>query len=272
MTFVDPELLARRARPDPLDFPGGVTGPMRAGVTWQDLLARLAVRAARMPVRTGLIGGEYARHVAQNLAPALAAIGRGRPSAAAAPVSGPRPASRISPPSPGRATEATAPAPPGIDPEKQQADALRAILIEAEGQPRPDVYADSRKIPTVGIGHKVRPSDGLKLGDRISADRIEQLYQEDTAAALRAARAQAAEAGINDPTFVAPLASVNFQLGTGWNAGKNGHKKTWALIRQGDYAAAADEAARSDWYKQTPKRVTAFQSALRRLPPKPAPE
>lgn len=84
-----------------------------------------------------------------------------------------------------------------------------------------------------------------------------------------AARAQAAEAGITDPDFVAALASVNFQLGTGWNRGKNGFVKTWALIRKGDYAAAADEVARSDWYEQTPRRVIAFQEALRSLPPRP---
>lgn len=113
------------------------------------------------------------------------------------------------------------------------------------------------------------PSDGLNFGDTISPDQVEDYFRQDVGGALAAARTQALQAGVRDPEFIAPLASVNFQLGPNWT---NVHKKTWELIQKGDYAGAAEEAAKSKWYKQTPKRVTAFQGALRRLPPKPTAE
>jgi GH24 family phage-related lysozyme (muramidase) len=140
----------------------------------------------------------------------------------------------------------------------------RKIMEEDEGN-RHDAYYDTRNVLTVGIGHKVGPEDHLKRGDVIDDQQIERLYAHDSQKALGAALAQAQEAGISDPAFIARLASVNYQLGTGWNAE---HKKTWALIKAGDYEGAVQEAARSDWYKQTPNRVMSFQEALRALPSK----
>ena len=87
-------------------------------------------------------------------------------------------------------------------------------------------------------------------------------WNQDSAAALRAAEQQMREAGITDEAFFIALADVNFQLGTGWT---KKHKKTWDLILRGNYDGAAKEAADSVWYEQTPARVQAFQAALRAL-------
>jgi hypothetical protein len=62
--------------------------------------------------------------------------------------------------------------------------------------------------------------------------------------------------------FVEELLSVNYQLGTGWNTV---HEQTWAKLLAGQYEAAAKEAANSNWYIQTPKRVEDFQEGIRRL-------
>jgi GH24 family phage-related lysozyme (muramidase) len=129
------------------------------------------------------------------------------------------------------------------------------------------VYLDSKGIPTVGIGHKVVPADKLKLGDRISDARKDAFWRQDSTKALAAALQQAEQAGIDDPEFLVALADVNFQLGSTWNLE---HKKTWALIMNGDYQAAAREAQDSEWYRETPARVIAFQRALLALRPKPA--
>lgn len=160
-----------------------------------------------------------------------------------------------------------APRPLQEDERTRQLDALVKYLpqLNVEGS-RPDVYRDSRGFLTVGVGHKVTPADHLELGDKPGDARIGDFLRSDAAAALDAARNQAADAGITDPNFIVPLASVNFQLGTGW---RDKFVKTWPLIVKGDYAAAAKEAANSDWNEQTPKRVRQFQEALRRLPPKP---
>lgn len=124
---------------------------------------------------------------------------------------------------------------------------------------RNDVYPDSRRIPTVGIGHKVVPADKLKIGDQISDARKEAFWRQDSAAALQAAQQQANEAGIRDAAFLIALADVNFQLGSGW---KLDHKRTWAFIMRRDYRSAAREAQNSEWYGQTPMRVSPFQRAL----------
>ena len=138
---------------------------------------------------------------------------------------------------------------------------LRQILAAEEGR-RTRVYPDTLGRLTVGIGHLVRPEDELKSGDVISEARVDALFEKDGARALAAAAAQAAKAGITSADFVVRLAAVNFQLGTGWTAV---FPKTWALVMAGDYRAAAGELEDSLWARQTPRRVAAFQAALRQL-------
>ena len=145
--------------------------------------------------------------------------------------------------------------------ERQEREGFKQYMIPEEGN-RNDVYPDSKGIPTVGIGHKVLPKDGLKLGDHISDAQKEAFWRKDSKTALDAAKLQMKHAWITDPTFLPALASVNFQLGTDW---RTDFKDTWDLIKKGHYAAAAREAQRSSWYKQTPKRVVAFQQALLNL-------
>lgn len=101
----------------------------------------------------------------------------------------------------------------------------------------------------------------------ITGAQKEAFWRADAEKALNAARSQMREAKISDPDFLLPLASVNFQLGDGW---ENRHEKTWALIKAGSYAAAALEAQNSKWFKQTPKRVRALQVALLALEAKKA--
>lgn len=143
---------------------------------------------------------------------------------------------------------------------------LERLLRLREGC-RHDVYLDKLKRPTVGIGHLVTSSDKLKLGDKIDDARVSAFFRKDSARALTAARTQAAKAGIKDGDFIIYLASVNFQLGTGWN---KRFKKTWTLIMKGQYQAAATEVQKSKWYSQTPVRAKDFQRALRNLPERPA--
>ena len=132
------------------------------------------------------------------------------------------------------------------------------------------VYLDTLHHPTVGIGHKVLPEDHLKLGDTVTPAQVDAFFSKDGGAALKAAHAQAQQAGITDPDFTPALASINFQLGGQWNGPKH-FKQTWADMLAGDYTAAADEAARSRWYLQAPNRVAMFQDGLRRLASKRGP-
>ncbi len=128
------------------------------------------------------------------------------------------------------------------------------------------VYLDSLGNPTVGIGHLVVPGDRLKVGDIITEERAMAFWEEDSREAFNAALKQAKEAGICDPCFIAALASVDYQLGTGWRAK---FPTVWALIEAGRYEEAAAMLDTSLWMEQTPVRVRDFQAALRALPPKP---
>lgn len=56
---------------------------------------------------------------------------------------------------------------------------LAAYLIELFEGRRLKVYKDSSGYLTVGVGHKVVPADKLKLGDVITPDRCEALFQAD---------------------------------------------------------------------------------------------
>jgi GH24 family phage-related lysozyme (muramidase) len=134
---------------------------------------------------------------------------------------------------------------------------------------RNDVYVDSVGHPTVGIGHKVRPEDDLRVGQRISDAQVDAFFRQDGGFALKKAREQAGEAGIDDPAFVRRLGAMTFQLGA--HKWPSKFPKTWSLIRSGDYVGSANELYNSDWARQTPRRADAFRDDLLKLPPKRTP-
>jgi len=145
-------------------------------------------------------------------------------------------------------------------------ESLREKLVAEEGE-KLSVYQGKKDKPgvlTAGIGHKLTAEElkSFSEGDSVTAEQVQAWYEKDSEEALGAAEKQAKEVGETAPEFVAALASVNFQLGTNW---KGEHKQTWKLMKEGKFKEAADEAANSKWHGQTPKRVEAFQDALRSL-------
>ena len=136
-------------------------------------------------------------------------------------------------------------------------------LKSREGS-RNKVYLDSLGKPTVGIGHLLTNEERkkYKVGDIVPQNILDNWLEQDSNKAWEAALTQAKELGINDIKFIESLASVNFQLGINWF---KEHKKTWSYLKQKDYSNAADEAANSTWFKQTPVRVKDFQKAILQL-------
>jgi GH24 family phage-related lysozyme (muramidase) len=59
---------------------------------------------------------------------------------------------------------------------------LKEALVQEEGV-RDVVYRDVAGYPTVGVGHLVTPDDGLRLGDRVSYDKILDFLDQDIAEA-----------------------------------------------------------------------------------------
>lgn len=93
----------------------------------------------------------------------------------------------------------------------------------------------------------------------ITQEVADKWLAEDITSARSAAAKQLAMLPMETASLRDALVSVNFQLGNAWY---KEHKKTWALMLAGDYGRAAQEAANSDWYRQTPVRVKDFQRAL----------
>ena len=125
------------------------------------------------------------------------------------------------------------------------------------------VYFDSLNKPTVGWGHLVLPSDKLKIGDHVTEARVSEFFKKDSLLALDAAYRQAEDLGHpNNVNFIAALASVNYQLGSGW---PNEFKNTYSYLKQGKYNNAIKNLRRSLWFKQTPVRVNDFIDAIAKL-------
>ncbi len=179
------------------------------------------------------------------------------------PQTGTPPPTGTAPPAP-PPTTATTPTPKPSTPCTAGSDPyedFKKHLMVREGY-RTKVYKDSLGKPTVGVGHLVLPGDNLKVGDVISEARVQEFLDKDARGAWNAAQSQAAEAGITDTCFIIALASVNFQLGTGWT---KKFPSTWNMIKSGQYLQAANALNGTLWQKQTPVRVQDFQKALRDL-------
>ena len=133
------------------------------------------------------------------------------------------------------------------------------------------VYADSLGKLTGGTGHLLTEKElaKYKKGQKIDETTTKQWLIDDSSKAYNAAITQADEAGITDQAFIEALASVNFQLGTGW---RDKMPKAWKAIKAGKFDEAINQiqfksgekgTEKSNWSTQTPVRVEDFSDALK---------
>ena len=125
-------------------------------------------------------------------------------------------------------------------------------------------YYDSEDRLTGGIGHLMTAKEraAYPKGTTIPKKLVSSWLLKDSKKAYNAAIKQAKELGIDNQDFVNSLASVNYQLGTGW---RDKFTKTWGYLKDKNYEKAIPEAADSKWYRQTPVRVKDFQKAIGNL-------
>ena len=155
-----------------------------------------------------------------------------------------------------------------IDRETQTEPTEKFIkhLADREGSLKENnkVYLDSLGIPTVGVGHKLvgEEKTKYKVGDTVPDNILNEWLKKDAQTAWLGALKQSEDLDIDDLGFIEALASVNFQLGTSWF---KIHKNTWKFLKTKEYDKAANEAADSLWFQQSPTRVQDFQKAIRNL-------
>lgn len=128
---------------------------------------------------------------------------------------------------------------------------IKTQLFVDEGY-RLNVYKDSLGILTVGIGHEVLPSDGLFLGDKITDERVQELFQHDFIHAV-AGVSQLVTDFDNLPDDVqGVLVNMCFNMGPSRIAG---FKHFLAAISARNWKQAAIEMRNSLWFNQVGQRA-----------------
>ncbi|MFW2348796.1 lysozyme [Qipengyuania sp.] len=117
-------------------------------------------------------------------------------------------------------------------------DSFKRTLLEEEGV-RYTVYRDVAGYKTVGVGHLVRPQDGLEVGDRVSERRMREFLASDLAEAERGVRRLVGDLPLHQHEFDALLDLV-YNVGFG-NVAESESPRLNAAIAEGDYEAIAAE-------------------------------
>ena len=139
----------------------------------------------------------------------------------------------------------------------------REMIKEHEGKSL-DVYKDSRGNKTVGYGHLVdedSPKDirNLKVGEKISEERAEQLFNEDYSYHASAAQEIPGFSRASESQQEA-LVDLTFNMGPNWH---KDFPEFAEAFENGDYEKAAKELEDSDWYDQVGRRAPTIVSMVK---------
>jgi lysozyme len=127
---------------------------------------------------------------------------------------------------------------------------LEAQLTRDEGL-RFTVYADTRGVPTVGIGHLVLRGDHLTLGDPVTPEQVAAWFHTDLNHALAACQTLFPTWATCPETVQEILANMAFNLGTTRLAR---FRDLRAAVARHDWEAAADAMVDSARYHQVGER------------------
>lgn len=117
-------------------------------------------------------------------------------------------------------------------------DEMKEAMIEEEGV-REVVYRDVAGYPTVGVGHLITAKDNLRVGDRVSYDRILSFLEQDLQTAERAAVRLLGDLPVMQHEFDA-LVDLIYNVGEG-NVSEAKSPQLNRAIAAADYEAIADE-------------------------------
>lgn len=133
-----------------------------------------------------------------------------------------------------------------------------------------EVYRDSRKLKTIGIGHLLTRKEkatglvyGVNIKDGLTLDEALAIFDIDVERHDKKAEKLMKEKGIDIKKLSwdqeMAIKDMVFQLGY---TGASKFKNTFKLIKEGKYEEAAKAVTYSLWYKQTKKRVQRFQQRI----------
>ena len=141
-------------------------------------------------------------------------------------------------------------------------DAFAKRMIKIHEGKRLDVYLDSRGFPTVGYGHLIdsgSPVKHLKVGDRITQAKADELFDEDYEHHKKFATKIAGYAQASGEQKAA-IVDLTFNMGPAWADGFPAFKRAFAA---GDYETAGNELVDSAWYGQVGRRAPTIVSLIK---------
>ena len=115
---------------------------------------------------------------------------------------------------------------------------LKRALVQEEGV-RDTVYRDVAGLPTVGCGHLVTNADGLRVGDRVSSDKILDFLDNDLREAEQAVKDMTGDLPLYQHEFDA-LVDLVYNVGPGALTAKKSPRLVEA-IAAADYAKIGTE-------------------------------
>jgi lysozyme len=127
------------------------------------------------------------------------------------------------------------------------------------------VYEDTEGLPTVGIGHLIKKSDppeirNLKVGDLITREQMESLFEQDLAIAMADFRL------IFTNWETIPAEAQEILINMLFNLGRIrflGFKGVIAAVYANNWEKAADEMQDSKWFNQVGKRAARLVARMR---------
>lgn len=122
--------------------------------------------------------------------------------------------------------------------ELKASEAFKEALAEEEGV-RLTVYRDVAGYPTVGVGHLIRPADGLKVGDRITYEEALEFLEQDLKTAERGVQRLVGDLSLYQHEFDA-LVDLVYNVGEG-NVSDRASPRLNRAIASNDYDGIADE-------------------------------
>jgi len=141
---------------------------------------------------------------------------------------------------------------------------LMSQLRQDEGE-RLEVYKDSLGYLTAGVGHLVRSSDELKLGDKITQQQSDDWFKEDVEIAVKNCMSYIGYAYNFQPDVVQEcLINMVFNMGVSSVAK---FVQFLGLIQGKAYKTAAKDLEGTLWYKQVGSRAVRICNTLRSVEP-----
>ena len=122
--------------------------------------------------------------------------------------------------------------------ELRVSNKMKQVMREEEGA-HMQVYRDITGVLTVGVGHVVRPEDGLQVGDVITESQLMQFLTEDLEIAERTVRGMVGDLKLDQHEYDA-LVDLVFNIGPG-NVSADKSPRLHGAIRERDYVAMANE-------------------------------